>query len=201
MLIDTAQQYRDYRPTAVPVYVAGKRKRQILIPCANTILVARPLIVANTYNPNHVSPDKMELLRQSIIDNGFAFPVVTVWDDEQELFPVVDGFHRYLVSGPDWLGMSHVPAAVLSRTAAQRMIATWQFNKARGAHEVDLDADLIRALIQQGMSEEEIVTHLGIDTDTVHRYKQLTGMAELFQNANWSMSWEMREVNDEVSLR
>ncbi|TXH11266.1 MAG: chromosome partitioning protein ParB, partial [Hyphomicrobiaceae bacterium] len=187
-----------YRNSISPVYVTGKRKRQILIPCANTIVVQRDMVIANTYNPNHVSDDKLELLQQSIIDNGFAFPIVVIWDDDQQAFVVVDGFHRYLISGPKWLGMTHVPLAVLSHNAAQRMIATWQFNKARGSHEVDLDADLIRALIQQGMDEEQIVNHLGIDLDTVHRYKQLTGIAQLFQGAQYSMSWTMMEVGDNV---
>lgn len=194
MFIETAADYLKYREIAEPVYVAGKRKQQILIPCANTILVNRSLVVANTYNPNRVSDDKVELLRQSIADNGFAFPIVVIWDDDQELFVVVDGFHRYLVSGSKWLGMNYVPIAVLAHDSAQRMIATWQFNKARGVHEVDLDADLIRALIQQGMVEDEIVDHLGIDLDTVHRYKQITGIAELFKNADYSMAWEVKEV-------
>ena len=201
MFIETVDQYRSYRKTAVPIHISGKRGRKVLVPCASTLLVKRPLILANTYNPNHVSDDKMELLRQSVVDNGFAFPVVVIWDEELELFVVVDGFHRYMISGPKWLDMSHVPVAVLSHNAAQRMIATWQFNKARGSHEVDLDADLIRALIQQGMGEDEIVTHLGIDLDTVHRYKQLTGMAELFQNAQYSMSWNMVEVPDNEIIR
>jgi len=195
-MIDTVAQWQDYRRIIQPVIVYGKRKRAIHVPCANTVMVSRQLVQANTYNPNHVSDDKMELLHQSIIDNGFAFPIVTIWDDDLELFVVVDGFHRYLVSGPKWLDMSHVPVAVLDHDAQQRMVATWQFNKARGAHEVDLDADLIRALIQQGMAEDDIATHLGIDLDTVHRYKQLTGIAELFQNAQYSMAWEMVEVDD-----
>ena len=190
MIIDTVQEYLTYRTTAQPVSV-GK----ILVPCANTLLVRRELVQANTYNPNHVSDDKMELLKQSILDNGFAFPVVTIWDDDEERFVVVDGFHRYLISGPKWLNMAYVPVAVLAHNATQRMVATWQFNKARGSHEVDLDADLIRALIQQGMNESEIMEHLGIDQDTVHRYKQLTGIAELFQNAVYSKSWEMQEVD------
>lgn len=199
MFIDTIDQYLAYRETTVPVTVTGKRKREITIPCANTLVVRRELVIANTYNPNHVSDDKLELLRQSIIDNGFAFPIVVIYDDDQRQFVVVDGFHRYLISSDKWLGMSHVPVAVLAHNAAQRMIATWQFNKARGSHEVDLDADLIRALIQQGMSEDEIVNHLGIDLDTVHRYKQLTGMAELFQNAQYSMSWNIVGVADNGS--
>lgn len=196
IFIDTAEQYLEYRKTAEPVYVLGRRKRKILVPCANTILVKRDLIVANTYNPNNVSKDKLELLRQSIIDNGFAFPIVAIWDEDQSLFVVIDGFHRYLIGGPQWLDMTHMPIAVLSHDASKRMIATWQFNKARGVHEVDLDADLIRALIQQGLEEDEITKHLGIDIDTVHRYKQLTGIAELFKNAQYSMAWEMMETEN-----
>jgi ParB-like chromosome segregation protein Spo0J len=195
MFIDSIEDYVAYQRTLQPVLVAGKRGTLIPIPCANTIVVARALVIANTYNPNHVSDDKMELLNQSIIDNGFAFPIVTIWDDDQQLFVVVDGFHRYMVSGPKWLDMTHVPVAVLDHDAKQRMVATWQFNKARGSHEVDLDADLIRALIQQGMDEEQICNHLGIDLDTVHRYKQVTGIAELFLHANYSMAWEMVEVD------
>lgn len=198
MFIDTVEQYLAYRETAEPVYIPARRKQNILIPCANTLLVRRVLVIANTYNPNHVSDDKIELLYQSIMDNGFAFPVVVIWDDEQQLFVVVDGFHRYLVTGSTWLDMSHVPVAVLAHDARQRMVATWQFNKARGAHEVDLDADLIRALIQQGMAEDEIAKHLGIDLDTVHRYKQITGIAELFKGAQYSMSWGVMEVAEDV---
>ena len=195
-LIETVEQYLAYPTT--PVVVSARRKQKILIPCANTLVVARGLVQANTYNPNSVSDEKMELLRQSIVDNGFAFPIVTIYDPELEKFVIIDGFHRYWISGPDWLGMSHVPVVVLEHDIAKRMAATWQFNKARGVHQVDLDADLIRALIQQGLTDDEITTRLGIDLDTVLRYKQITGIAELFKGAQYSMPWEMMEVSDEV---
>lgn len=198
VLIESVAQWLEYRPVAAAVTVAAAGRRggmTIPVPCATTIMARRKLVVANTYNPNHVSDDKMELLYQSIVDNGFAFPIVAIYDEDLERFVVVDGFHRYTVSGPEWLGMSHVPVAVLSHDATRRMVATWQFNKARGAHEVDLDADLIRALIEQGMAEEQIATHLGIDMDTVHRYKQVTGIAALFARADYSMAWEIVEVD------
>ena len=176
MMIDTIQQYLALRPE--PPFVVSGKHRTVGIPCANTLIVARGLVQANTYNPNSVSDDKMELLRQSIVDNGFCFPIVTIYDPELEKFVVIDGFHRYLISGPDWLGMRYVPIVVLQH-----------------------DADLIRALIQQGVGEDEIATRLGIDLDTVLRYKQLTGIAELFKNASYSMSWEMTEVPNEVAIR
>lgn len=196
-MIETIDDYLKIKDALTPVAVPGRRKQQIAIPCANTLVVRRDLVQANTYNPNSVSDDRMELLRQSIIDNGFAFPIVTIFDPDLEKFVIIDGFHRYWISGPEWLGMDYVPIVVLDHDISQRMTATWQFNKARGAHQVDLDADLIRALIEQGMPEDEIAAHLGIDLDTVFRYKQVTGIAELFKNQDYSMSWEMMEVDDD----
>ena len=201
MIIDTADQYLAYASQVQPIVLTGKKRIRINVPCANTILVRRDLVVANNYNPNHVSDDKMELLYQSIVDNGFAFPVVVIWDADREWFVVVDGFHRYTITGPKWLDLGYVPVAVLDHDISKRMIATWQFNKARGHHEVDVDAELIRALIEQGVDEGDIAEHLGIDLDTVHRYKQVTGIAALFANTQYSMSWHMVEVDDEMVLR
>ena len=201
MFIETIDQYLSVRTQIEHISIPGKRKLKVMVPCANTLLVERSLVQANTYNPNAVSDEKMELLRQSIVDNGFAFPIVAIYDPELQRFIVIDGFHRYLISGPQWLGMQYVPIVVLEHDIARRMTATWQFNKARGVHQVDLDADLIRALLEQGMAEDDIAAHLGIDLDTVHRYKQVTGIAELFKGSQYSMSWEVVEVDDEMDVR
>jgi len=198
-MITTIAEYLKQKTDTMSIMAKGKT--QILIPCVHTVLVARGLIQANTYNPNSVSDEKMELLRQSIVDNGFAFPIVTILDQELEKFVVVDGFHRYLITGPAWLDMAFAPIVVLDLDVAKRMTATWQFNKARGVHQVDMDADLIRALLEQGMEENAIAEHLGIDLDTVHRYKQVTGIISLFKGADYSASWEMKEVDDGLALR
>jgi len=194
--IDTLDGWRRLRPTLEPVYITSKTHGRILVPCANTVLVRVDLVLENLYNPNSVSPDKMALLQESILDNGFCFPVVAIWDDEQERFVVVDGAHRRQSVGPEWLDCDYVPVVVLAHTIERRLTATWQFNKARGVHQVDLDAELIRKLIEQGVQETEIATKLGVDLDTIHRYKQITGVAELFRNTPYSMAWEIAEVED-----
>lgn len=163
----------------------------IKIPCAETRVVPRAQVRANNYNPNSVPKDKMELLKQSILDNGFCFPIVTIWSEEDAAYVIIDGFHRYTISGPEWLNMEYVPVVVLEHTLQQRMAATIQFNKAKGHHQVDLDAELVRSLIEQGMAEDDVSKHLGIDIDTIHRYKQLTGILSLFEKVNYSQSWEM----------
>lgn len=189
--IDSPDDFRAVRAALEPVHVQSKTRGPILVPCMTTILVRPSLLVGWDANPNSVAPDKMHLLHESIVENGFAFPVVTIWDDETGVFRVIDGHHRTMIGGPDWLDLDYVPVVVLTHDMTKRMIATIQFNKARGVHQVDLDADVIRKLIEQGLAEEEVAARLCIDLETVHRYKQLTGVAELFRNADWSRSWEM----------
>jgi ParB-like chromosome segregation protein Spo0J len=91
--------------------------------------------------------------------------------------------------------MPYLPIVVLPHSMAQRMAATVQFNKARGIHHVDLDADLVRALIEQGLADEDVAEKLGMELDAVHRYKQLTGIAELFKGVQYSTAWEMTDAD------
>ena len=174
-----------------PETIPGQTR--VLVPCLSVLMAKRDLVVANTYNPNSVPPDRLELLRTSIVENGFCFPCVTILDRDLERFVIIDGFHRYLVSGPEWLGLEYVPIVCLQHGIQKRMTATMQFNRARGVHQVDLDADIVRALIQQGMTDAEVAVQLGMDEDTVHRYKQLSGIAELFAKVQYSTAWEMQE--------
>lgn len=195
MTIDTYADYLTCRGPACHGVMSKALGRSIAVPCMATLLVRRELVKANVYNPNSVPPDKMQLLRQSIVDNGFCFPVVVIADDEAECFVVIDGFHRTVIAGPDWLDLEHIPVVVLDHSMVKRMAATVQFNKARGFHQVDLDAELIQALVGQGLDDDDIATRLGIDLDTVHRYKQVSGVASLFANTAYSPAWEM--VDDE----
>lgn len=176
------------------IYIESNKHGKIEVPCCNVILVKKELIIANNYNPNSVPDDKMELLKESILDNGFCFPIVTIFDNDQELFVIVDGFHRDLMGDKKWLDLDYIPVVVLNHGIQRRMTATVQFNKARGVHSVELDAEVIRKLIEQGMNEEEISIKLGIEEDTIHRYKQLTGVAEIFKNSTYSTSWDMYET-------
>ena len=168
-------------------------KQEIKMPCLAIKLVNRDDIMANNYNPNSVPSDKMELLKQSIIDNGFCFPIVTIWSEEEQKYIIIDGFHRFTMCSPEWLDIEQVPIVVLDHDISQRMAATVQFNKARGVHEIDGDADIVKSLSQQGLSDEEICKHLGLDAETVLRYKQLTGILDLFKNTSYSPAWEVKD--------
>lgn len=197
--VDTIEDFLAIKDKLEPVYITSKKYGKVLVPCANIILVRPELVVGNAYNPNHVSPDKMELLKESILDNGFAFPVIAIWDDTEGLFIIIDGFHRKLISGRDWIDFDYIPVSVLAHDITKRMQATVQFNRARGVHQVELMGDLVRALVEQGVPDEEIAVKLGMEFEEVYRLKQITGIAELFKNQIYSRAWEMVEVDEEGS--
>lgn len=171
------------------------KKGEIKLPCMETMLIPTEKIIANNYNPNNVAKNNMDLLEQSILDNGFCFPIVVIYDKELDLYVVVDGFHRYTIL-KDYLQVEEIPVVVLKHNMAQRMSATIQFNRARGVHQVELMGDLIQGLLNQGMTDEEISKHLGMEMEEVFRLKQITGIAELFKNQTYSKSWEMEECSN-----
>lgn len=168
------------------------KKGDIQIPAMTPILVPIDKVRANNYNPNSVPRNNMELLEQSIIDNGFCFPVVVVWDPEDEVYVIVDGFHRYTIM-KDYLGCQELPVVVLEQDISQRMCSTIQFNRARGVHQVDLVADMVKSL-SETKTDEEIAQHLGMEEEEVFRLKQITGIAALFKDSTYSQSWEMEEI-------
>lgn len=172
------------------------KKGDIKLPVMEPILIPIEKVISNDYNPNHVSKQNMNLLMQSIIDNGFCFPIVTVYDDILDRYVIVDGFHRYIVLR-DYLESDMIPIVVLDHDISQRMAATVQFNRARGVHQVDEMAELVRSLVEHDLNDEEIAKHLGMDIEEVYRLKQITGIAEMFKNQSYSKSWEMQEVEEE----
>ena len=171
------------------------KKGDINLPVMEPIIVPIDMVQANNYNPNNVPTNNMLLLERSIIDNGFCFAVVTIWDQESEKYIIIDGFHRYTIFR-DYLGAEELPIIVLNHGIKQRMASTVQFNRARGIHQVELMGDLVQALVNQGAADEDIAKHLGMEMEEVYRLKQITGIAEIFKNQAYSRAWEMQEVED-----
>lgn len=172
------------------------KKGNIELPVMNPIIVPIEQVQANNYNPNSVPQNNMRLLEQSIVDNGFCFAIVTIWDEDLHKYVIIDGFHRYTVL-KDYLQATEIPIVVLKHDIKQRMSATVQFNRARGVHQVELMGDLVKSLVGQGMQDEDIAKHLGMEMEEVFRLKQITGISELFKNTDYSRSWEMMEVEED----
>ena len=179
------------------VKVLKTEKGEIKLPCFDVVMVDIKKVEANDYNPNNVSKNNMLLLEESILNNGFCFPVVTIYDTKKDKYIIIDGFHRYTIF-KDYLKATELPVIVLEHNLSKRMVATVQFNRARGVHQVELMSDLVKALIDNGLTDDEISKYLGMDSEEVYRLKQVSGVAELFKNQLYSPAWEMRDMDSNV---
>lgn len=153
------------------------------------------LVKGNTYNPNTVAPPEMKLLAHSVAANGYTMPIVTHATDESRV--IVDGFHRSRVAKeiPEVRDTLHgrVPVTTIRAERsdeAARIAATVEHNRARGEHRVEAMSEIVRMLYQAGWRDEKIQEELGMDLDEVRRLKQITGLAELFADREFSEAWE-----------
>jgi len=162
-------------------------------PVSDVRWVAADLVVANDYNPNSVAPPEMRLLEHSIASDGFTQPIVT-WLREDGVYEVVDGFHRHRV-GKECLKLTHLPVVVINSERSgkgDRIAATIRHNRARGKHKVEAMSDIVLDLSRRNWSDQKIAKELGMDPDEVLRLKQITGLAELFADQEFSEAWEIQ---------
>lgn len=159
---------------------------------------------SNDYNPNSVAPPEMKLLEHSITEDGYTQPIVT-WT-EGEWFEVIDGFHRHRVGKESATvrqrvhGYLPVVIANADRTdKTDRIAATIRHNRARGKHKVEAMSDIVIELKRRNWSDERIAKELGMDADEVLRLCQMSGIAELFKDEEFSKSWDIDDYQDEFT--
>lgn len=150
-------------------------------------------------NPNAVAPPEMALLAHSMRKNGVALALVTheTEDDGTPVDVVVDGMHRRKngTTDPELRARLHgyLPVSRLRAERADvpgRIAATVEFNRARGEHAVDRMSALVRLLYEMGWPDDKIQQELGMQIDEVVRLKQITGLAALFAEREFSEAWE-----------
>lgn len=156
-------------------------------------------VVSNDYNPNSVAPPEMELLKRSILEDGYTQPIVG-WAKEGHT-EVVDGFHRNRVGKEcfevtervhGYLPVAHINAD--RQDKSDRIAATIRHNRARGKHKVEAMSDIVIELKRRNWSDEKIAQQLGMDADEVLRLCQITGLAEMFSDAEFSEAWDLDTV-------
>lgn len=159
-------------------------------------------VQANDYNPNSVAPPEMELLRVSIMADGYTQPIVTMPDGDKRT--VVDGFHRNRV-GKECADVrervhGYLPVVRIKESQedrGSRMAATVRHNRARGEHRVESMSEIVIELKRRFWSDEKISKELGMEPDEVLRLTQVTGLAGLFADQEFSEAWEA-ETFEEV---
>jgi len=157
-------------------------------------------VEANEYNPNAVAPPEMQLLYESISNDGYTMPIVS-FNDETTI-RIVDGFHRRETEkrnkdiAESTLG--YVPLTTIRDTqkdSGNRMASTIRHNRARGSHNIELMSQIVSELVEMGKGDAWICKHVGMSIDELLRLKQITGLASLFTNKDFSDSWEAESEN------
>lgn len=148
-------------------------------------------VQANDYNPNKVAPAEMELLHTSIDQDGFTQPVV-VYQLQEDMYEITDGFHRRKVAAADdisWRHNGYLPVSIIDKPLDERIGSTIRHNRARGTHQIRPMSDIVISLTRMGWPEERISRDLGMELDEIIRLKQISGLQEAFQNHVFSKSW------------
>jgi hypothetical protein len=138
----------------------------------------------------------MKLLQHSITKDGYTQPIVT-WTNEDR-FEVVDGFHRNRV-GKEVAAVrkrvhGYLPVTVVNAESTarnDRIASTIRHNRARGKHRVEAMSDIVVELKRRNWTNEKIGNELGMDSDEVLRLSQITGLAEMFANQDFSQAWDI----------
>ncbi len=137
-------------------------------PLASLQWVDRSMLHANDYNPNKVSEENLQLLVQSILTNGWTLPIVVRPD-----YTIIDGFHRWTVSGREPLLSKlggKVPVVIVNHeNEADDIYGTITHNRARGTHLLEPMKAIVKRLIDEGKTVQEISKQLGMRPEEIFR--------------------------------
>ena len=130
-------------------------------PVYNVQAIPVEKIKANDYNPNRVAPPEMKLLEISIWEDGFTQPIVCYYDKDKDEYIVVDGFHRFTT-----------------------MLTSPRIYEREGGK-------MPVVVIDKPLGDRVASTIRHMSADEVLRLKQITGLASLFKDEEFSRSWEV----------
>lgn len=175
--------------------------KQFISPVYNVIAVPLEKIEANDYNPNHVAKREMDLLYQSIKADGYTMPIVCFYDKGRDKYVIVDGFHRYTImlmyKNIHERENGMLPVSVIDKPIEDRMASTIRHNRARGKHEVELQASLV-AMLKDGWDELKIMKELGMTLEEVQRLIGIKGIASEIKGVPYSIERQIKEVGEDV---
>lgn len=145
----------------------------LLAPIKTLQIVDRERLRPNDYNPNKVSEQNLKLLTQSILTNGWTLPIVVRPD-----YTIIDGFHRWTVSGREPLKSKlggKVPVVVVDhQDESKNIYGTVTHNRARGTHLLEPMKAIVKRLLDEGKTIQEISKELGMREEEIFRLSDFT---------------------------
>lgn len=175
--------------------------KKFISPVYNIRKVPIEKIKANDYNPNKVATKEMNLLYTSIKEDGYTMPIVCYYNKENDEYIVVDGFHRYrtMLEHKDIYEREDgcLPVSVIDKDINNRMASTIRHNRARGKHEVELQANLV-SMLKEGWDELKIMKELGMTLEEVQRLLGLTGIFSEVKGVPYSIEKQIIEAGGDT---
>lgn len=148
------------------------KERDLFKPLRELQFVDRDKVRPNDYNPNKVLEKNLKLLTESILSNGFCFPIVVRPD-----FTIIDGFHRWMVSGREPLKSllgGKIPVVIVQHDSeAEDMAGTVTFNRARGTHLLGPMENIVKKLLDEGLTVDEISKSIGMSKEEIFRLSKI----------------------------
>jgi ParB-like chromosome segregation protein Spo0J len=145
-------------------------------PVSRVAWLHRDRLNPNNWNPNHVFRPELELLVLSILEDGFTQPIVILPD-----MTIVDGYHRWRVSDDERIRQRYagfVPTVTIDVDPVHRRMSTVRHNRARGQHGVLPMAQMVRAMVDEGVPTQDIMRRLGMEREEIMRLVDRAGMPE-----------------------
>lgn len=142
----------------------------------------------------------MELLYTSIKEDGYTMPIVCYYDEKRDKYTIVDGFHRYSII-KKYKNIYNreggcLPVSVIDKDINNRMASTIRHNRARGKHQVELQANLV-AMLKEGWDEVRIMKELGMTLEEVQRLLGLTGIFSEIKGVPYSIEKQIVEAGED----
>lgn len=169
---------------------------ELLKPVANVQIVDRDLLKPNDYNPNKVIEQNLDLLVQSILTNGWTLPIVCRPD-----FTIIDGFHRWTVSGREPLKTKlggKVPIVIVDHgdNRDEDIYGTITHNRARGTHLLEPMRKIVQELISNGKTVPEISKQLGMSREEIFRLSDFSreDFLDMLAGKQYSNAYIMKDV-------
>lgn len=152
-------------------------------------------LAANDYNPNVCGGLEFDLLKLSLIKQGWIQPVLVC----QRNKIIIDGFHRYSLtkSVPEVYEATggKIPVAYLDLTEPERKMLTVRINRAKGVHVAFRMHELVASLVaDHGMAIEEVAQGIGATPDEINTLL----MEDIFEkkdvaNTDYSKAWGVKK--------
>lgn len=155
-------------------------------------------------NVNVMASPESELLYQSIINDGYTMPC-PIWKQPDGILRIVDGSQRRRMEREhkdiSESTFARIPTTRIRQTQegdADRIASMVRHNRSRGSHDITLMSQIVGELVEAGMSDAWVQKHLGFDREEMLRLKQITGLASLFHDVDFSKAWDEKKVEVEL---